>query len=146
MYPNSITIRRKHHVLRWNLIFFIKLFLQVFYWTNKPLPASLFYKCRKKTVKKYQFSKSMCDISSIAKCKQKYTAYCIRGTLRGRVELDHIMFMSEHRKEGSIDSYAGKWTGNQKIAISKTFFSLASASNGGAGHWPYICFVIEKWI
>lgn len=89
-------------------------------------------------VKKYQFSKFMCDISKNAKCKQRYTAHCLRATSiqalsDAGIELRHIMFMSGHRNEGSIRSYARKCSGNQKLAISKTLSSLASASDGGAG-------------
>lgn len=103
IYPNSITIRRKHHVLRWNLIFFYKIIFRSFLIELISLYLQVCFTNAEKTVKKYQFSKSMCDIPSIAKCKQRYMAYCIRGTLRGKVELDHIkfiiMFMSEHRKK-----------------------------------------------
>lgn len=89
-------------------------------------------------VKKYKFSKFMCDISKNAKCKQRYTAHCLRAASiqalsDAGIELRHIMFMSGHRDEGSIRSYARKCSGNQKLAISKTLSSLASASDGGAG-------------
>lgn len=89
-------------------------------------------------VKKYQFSKFMCDISKNAKCKQRYTAHCLRASSiqalsDAGIELRHIMFMSGHRNEVSIRSYARKCSGNQKLAISKTLSSLASASDGGAG-------------
>lgn len=64
--------------------------------------------------KKYQFSKYMCNIFRIAKCRQSYTAYCIRRIFRGRVELRHTMFMSGHRKERSISIFTRKCTGNKQ--------------------------------
>lgn len=45
----------------------------------------------------------MCDISRNPKRKQRYTAYCLRGTLGSKVELRHIMFKSGHRKKGKKD-------------------------------------------
>lgn len=56
----------------------------------------------------------MCNIFRIAKCRQSYTAYCIRRIFRGRVELRHTMYMSGQRKERSISIFTRKCTGNKK--------------------------------
>lgn len=56
----------------------------------------------------------MCNIFRIAKCRQSYTAYCIRRIFRGRIDLRHTMYMSGHRKERSISIFTRKCTGNKK--------------------------------
>lgn len=118
---------------------------------TSPNATSLFNHCAKeaisdvnqkiwytdKSVKKYQFTKFMCDISRNAKCKQRYTAHCLRATSiqalsDAGVELRHIMFMSGHRNEGSIRSYSRECASSQELVISKTLSSLASASVGKA--------------
>ena len=125
-----------------------------------PTATSLFNHCSKdalvtpneeriwyttKSVKQYQFSRFMSDISKQSKCSKSYTAHCLRATaIQGMsdagFELRHIMFMSGHKNESSVRSYNRSCSTNQKEALSDTL-SLQSQllKNQQQCQWHWQC-------
>jgi hypothetical protein len=114
-----------------------------------PSAVSLFNHCSRddssvtmyinKSVKQYQFSRFMGDISRNSVCTQNYTAHCLRATAitalsDAGVELRFIMFMSGHKCEGSIRSYVRECSSPQKLAISDTL--SAALSGKPSDHIP----------
>ncbi|CAC5370791.1 unnamed protein product [Mytilus coruscus] len=64
-----------------------------------------------KSVKSYQFTRFMADVSKNASCSVMYTAHCLRATAIQAMsdagfEIRHIMYMSGHRNEASVRSYS----------------------------------------
>ncbi|CAC5386248.1 unnamed protein product [Mytilus coruscus] len=60
-----------------------------------------------KSVKSYQFTRFMADVSKNASCSVMYTAHCLRATAIQAMsdagfEIRHIMYMSGHRNEASV--------------------------------------------
>ena len=73
-------------------------------------PNNEYLWCTNKSVKAYQFSRFMADISKNASCSMMYTAHCLRATtIQGMsdagFEIRDIMYMSVHRNESSFRSY-----------------------------------------
>ncbi|CAG2242190.1 unnamed protein product [Mytilus edulis] len=84
-----------------------------------------------KSVKQYQFSRFMGDISRNAGCSRLYTAHCLRATAIQAMndagfELRHIMYMSGHKNESSVRSYNRGCSVLQKESLSETLSSISS--------------------
>lgn len=110
-----------------------------------PTAESLFNHCSKdasispderiwyttKSVKQYQFSRFMSDVSRNSGCLKLYTAHCLRATAIQAMndagfELRHIMYMSGHKNESSVRSYNRDCSTNQKESLSDTLSSISS--------------------
>ncbi|XP_076078837.1 uncharacterized protein LOC143048853 [Mytilus galloprovincialis] len=84
-----------------------------------------------KSVKQYQFSRFMGDISRNAGCSRLYTAHCFRATAIQAMndagfEPRHIMYMSGHKNESSVRSYNRGCSVLQKESLSETLSSISS--------------------
>lgn len=72
---------------------------------------------------KRTFSKFLADICKSASVKNRYTAHCLRATAIQHLsnqgfETRHIMFMSSHKNEASINSYSRNVSAKQKKSMS----------------------------
>ena len=71
----------------------------------------------------------MKDISKAAGLSKVYTGHCLRATAIQHLndegyEARHIMFMSDHRNEGSLRSYNSKVSSTQKKNLSSTLSKI----------------------
>ncbi|CAC5365964.1 unnamed protein product [Mytilus coruscus] len=90
-----------------------------------------------KSVKQYQFSRFMGDISRNAGCSRLYTAHRLRATaIQGMnntgFELRHIMYMNEHKNESSVRSYNLGYSIVKKESLSETLSSISSGCDVSA--------------
>ena len=86
-----------------------------------------------KPCKQHQFSKFMPDVSRNSGCSRKYTAYCLRSTAIQALnddgfEIRHIMYMSGHRNEASVRSYARECSTEQKHRLSSALTKVSRPS------------------
>ncbi|CAC5412749.1 unnamed protein product [Mytilus coruscus] len=84
-----------------------------------------------KSVKSYQFTRFMADVSKNAFCSVMYTAHCLRATAIQAMsdagfEIRHITYMSGHRNEASVRSYSRDCYTLQKKSISDTLSTLST--------------------
>ncbi|CAC5366442.1 unnamed protein product [Mytilus coruscus] len=84
-----------------------------------------------KSVKSYQFTRFMADVSKNASCSVMYTAHCLRATAIQAMsdagfEIRHIMCMSGHRNEASVRIYSRDCSTLQKKSMSDTLSTLST--------------------
>ncbi|XP_052105474.1 uncharacterized protein LOC127738312 [Mytilus californianus] len=84
-----------------------------------------------KSVKSYQFTRFMADVSKNASCSVMYTAHCLRATAIQAMsdagfEIRHIMYMSGHRNEASVRRYSRDCSTLQKKSMSDTLSTLST--------------------
>ena len=93
----------------------------------KPYQTDLWY--GKKALAKRTFSNFMTDISKSSECSRYYTGHCLRATAIKKLndhgfDARHIMFMSGHRNENSLQSYTRRPSTNRKKALSSTLSTI----------------------
>jgi len=98
---------------------------------NASLDENIWYS--NTSVKQYQFSHFMSDISRNADCSRLYTPHCLRPTdIQGMndagYEIRHIMYMSGHKNEGSVRSYNRDCSSTQKKAMSDSLQLISSGN------------------
>lgn len=104
-------------------------------------PADLQLWYSNKSVKPYQFSRFMADVSKNASCGEIYTAHCLRATAIQAMsdagfETRHIMYMSGHRNEASVRSYSRDCSTLQKQSMSDTLSILSTGRASTATSMP----------
>lgn len=100
--------------------------------TISPSTCDIWYTSQ--SLGKNTFRNFLPDISKQAGCSQRYTAHCLRATAiqslsNAGFETRQIMYMSGHRNEASVRSYARDFTTIQKQSISNVLSETTSGTS-----------------